>query len=465
MLRKRKHEGSVLSWLKLLEGIQVIDKYFKNKNIENTATPIKHLRNQKAKEKEEKERSELLQASKETPKIAGSQAKDSEMNVSNKILKTFNDYTDDDFSEKGITTTAKRRNSWNSSKMSPFTEGKQEFVSRKHQEKKYTRKEPVRTFNLSGTENVYSSYKNKPLLLQNTGTTSVGILSNKRQSKPGEFVDLGTHAENHTKKMVHPSPQVKLDQRRIPRKEPSKASKSSSKKSGKKRRVPKKYTKPNMTKEKVSNKSLVNNDTGQKDLLSNTNDSKRPSTNSELKPKNNSVNKISARFTIKHDRILAKQGVIPEDQNEDYYTNEDGSESSDETVSSVEENKYANFSLTSSKDLPPPPNPMKKSVSAAPGKQSIAGTVEMPFMSPPLRASKDGKEGVMNTQIDLLSPLPDIHKGRKQSSKSFGKSQGNNSNSLRANSQNDFQTDLSLLKNKSVAEKSKQVNSRLKMMI
>lgn len=46
------------------------------------------------------------------------------MKILGKNLKTFNDYTDDDFSDKGITTTAKRRNSWSTSRMSPFTDNK-----------------------------------------------------------------------------------------------------------------------------------------------------------------------------------------------------------------------------------------------------------------------------------------------------------------------------------------------------
>ncbi len=59
-----------------------------------------------------------------TPKINPGK-EDKDMSIFNKNLRTYNnDNTDDDFSEKGLTTTAKRRNSWSTSRMSPFTENK-----------------------------------------------------------------------------------------------------------------------------------------------------------------------------------------------------------------------------------------------------------------------------------------------------------------------------------------------------
>ncbi|CAI2362665.1 unnamed protein product [Moneuplotes crassus] len=432
---------------------------FKNKGI---STPIREIRNQRAREKEEKERCDQLQLSK---KITQKEEKseDLDLQIFGRNLKTFNNYTDDNFSDKEISNTERRRNSWSTSRMSPFTDTKNEFASRRKQ--KNIKNEPIRSFQLGTAEKLHSSYKSKKLLVQNTGTTSVGMLSTKKQSKVGEDLDCALQNESYTKKMVHPSPQVKLNQRKIPRKEQSKASKSSSKKSQKKRRVPKKYTKPNMNKEKVSNKSLVNDDTGHKDLLATTsgNDSQRPSINSELKPKNNSTNKVSARFTITKDDVLAKQGVIPEDQNEDYYTDENESDSSEETVSSVEENKYENFSLNSSKELalPPPQMIMKKFASANPPTRNAAGTTRNPFISPSVSTNKEAVDTPINSYAGLLSPLPDIHCGHKRVSKS----RADDSFALRATSQKDFQTDLSLLKNKSVAERSKKVNSRLKMMI
>lgn len=309
-------------------------------------------------------------------------------------------------------------------------------------------------------------------MVQNTGTTSVGILSTKKQSKAGEDLDFGFQSDYHSKKVIKPSPQVALNKRRIPRKEPSKASKSSSKKSNKKRRVPKKYVKPNMTREKVSNKSLVNNDTGNKDLLSSAKEDRRQSIQSELKKPTG--NKASARFTITKDKILARQGIIEEDQNEDYISDEGEmeieSDSDDsETVSSAEENKYEDFSITSSKELQPPMlNAMVKCTSEQPKKQMES--LQSPIVSPPMNIPPFD-EKPMKRQIHMLSPLPDIHANR-QSSKSEAQDdrgsevEGPKKSAPRiTKSQTEFFTDLALLKNKSVAEKSKKVASRLKMMI
>lgn len=341
----------------------------------------------------------------------------------------------------------------------------QELAIRKTHEKKNTTKKPNRNFQLGKTENIYSSQKNKHFM-QNTGTTSVGLISTKKQSKIGEDLDFGNHNESFSRNKAHPSPQVKLNERRIPRKEPSKASKSSSKKSSKKRRVPKKYTRPNMTREKVSNKSLGNHDVGNKDLLSapGTSDDKRKSIHSELKPKNDPHHKSSARFTMTNDKMIPKQPVIPEDQNEDY-TDEDDSDSLDETVSSAEENKYDGFSITSSKDLAPPPMKMQKAASAAVPKKSIAETMMTPIISPPMNKVDPVVGNSAKRPPHLLAPLPDniLRKGsRSQNSCDEGE---NGSHPRITKSQKEFFTDISLLRNKSSAEKTKKVTSRLKGMI
>jgi hypothetical protein len=96
--------------------------------------------------------------------------------------------------------------------------------------------------------------KSKQIFNPMTGLTSIG-LSTKKQSKISEELDLNFNQEQVAKKIIV-SPVVALD-KRVPQKSMSKSSsKKSDKKKGQKR-APKKYSHPNITKDKLSNKSLV----------------------------------------------------------------------------------------------------------------------------------------------------------------------------------------------------------------
>lgn len=44
--------------------------------------------------------------------------------------------------------------------------------------------------------NVYSSQKSKPLFLQNTGITSAGIVSTKKQSKISEDIEVNFNKDD-----------------------------------------------------------------------------------------------------------------------------------------------------------------------------------------------------------------------------------------------------------------------------
>lgn len=104
---------------------------------------------------------------------------------------------------------------------------------------------------------MFGSHKSKQIFNPNTGYTSVG-LSTKKESKLTEDLENSINREALPKKFGT-SPAIALDKRTPQNKTTSKASKNSKKSNKKKgvKRVPKKYTRPNFTKEKLSNKSLV----------------------------------------------------------------------------------------------------------------------------------------------------------------------------------------------------------------
>jgi hypothetical protein len=190
--------------------------------------------------------------------------------------------------------------------------------------KKFTDKQTKRNFKLDKALGVFASRKSKQYLGTAGGLASTAIMSTKKQSKISEEIEGLLSRDSTNKKLIPPSPVVKLD-KRVPKKNISKnSSKKSSKKSGKKKRVPRKYVKPNMSKEKVSNKSVANIlETGARDslLVALKNEeakveargSHTTSHQQEAKGK-----KGAPRFTISGVKldVICKQGVIKEEGHE-----------------------------------------------------------------------------------------------------------------------------------------------------
>jgi hypothetical protein len=195
-----------------------------------------------------------------------------------------------------------------------------------------------------------SSYKSKHFFPNLTGITSIGMSTTNKQSKVGEDIEMNFQSEHLGNTLIPPSPVVKLD-KRSPTKQVSKnskASKSSSKKSEKnKKRLPRKYTKPNLSKEKLSNKSLATNNqySSVEPLISEPKldeDSKKGPSSSLFKSLKESEkrdkNKHTARLTIAnatYDGINFKQGIIIEDQNESSDNSSEGSGSDQNSISSI----------------------------------------------------------------------------------------------------------------------------------
>eukprot|EP00343_Euplotes_focardii_P000057 CAMPEP_0205800676 /NCGR_PEP_ID=MMETSP0205-20121125/2411_1 /ASSEMBLY_ACC=CAM_ASM_000278 /TAXON_ID=36767 /ORGANISM="Euplotes focardii, Strain TN1" /LENGTH=305 /DNA_ID=CAMNT_0053064155 /DNA_START=415 /DNA_END=1329 /DNA_ORIENTATION=- len=303
--------------------------------------------------------------------------------------------------------------------------------------------------------NVFSSQKSKPFFLQNTGITSVGINSTKKQSKISEDFDVNFNKDDSiSRKFVPPSPVVKLN-KRIPKKETSKTSSKKSKKKGGKR-VPRKYTKPNLSKEKVSNKSLVDNQNEQDDLLeaNNPEENKRTSFATDLKAKEEK--KSNTRFTLSNNMAVGmdKQGIIFEDQNEyDSEEDSDSDDSSEGTVSSVK-SKEGSDSSNSYLELPAPmPFLAKKAVSEnVPMMKHIENDpndVTKDALSKYMK--KDGSKKDLHPceskDSTFLAPLPPIDMGRVRSISQKEPHQVNKSGNESSKSKLEFFTDLDLLRN------------------
>lgn len=269
---------------------------------------------------------------------------------------------------------------------------------------------------------------------------------------------------------------VKLD-KRIPKKE---ASKSSSKKSGKKKgmkRVPKKYSRPNLNKEKLSNKSLVNHQNHKNDLLvsNSVEESKRTSLCTEIKARtDNRHGKGNIRFTLNNVNAeeMEKQGVILEDQNE-YDSDEESDDSNEDsdTVSSVKEN-HSISSINSEMELPPPPNSIvKKAASQNIAMSKYINSNENDIISNALsklmnkEESKENKNPQDNSKHSYLAPLPPLNLTRERSTSNKEYKGAHKSGPGISKSSQEFFTDLDLLRKGDNEGKSKKVLSRLKMMI
>jgi hypothetical protein len=219
-----------------------------------------------------------------------------------------------------------------------------------------------------------------------TGLTSIG-LSSKKQSKFSEDLELMIHQEQLPPK-VHPSPVIALD-KKVPQKSTSKASsKKSNKKKGAKR-VPKKYTKPNLSKEKLSNKSLITEKLEEKDSLL---ESEVPKPHSQLNKHQGKdegkeerktpqrLPKTTSRFTTVGVKLaeIEKHGIIIEDQNESCDNSSDDSNSED-SVSSIEQRD--DISDIDDDYTPPLILPIARQVSAPTTMQNKMFAKDQPIIS------------------------------------------------------------------------------------
>lgn len=295
--------------------------------------------------------------------------------------------------------------------------------------------------------NLYSSQKSKRFILPNTGMSSSGFLSFKKQSKVHEDLEINSNTNQTVKKFIPPSPVVKLN-KRIPKKEVSKvskASKSSSKKSSKKRgmkRVPRKYMKPNLTEDKLSNKSLVNRALGNNDLLRNSNEeSKETPLHTGQKLTKISLFNQKTRFSVRNDNITDKQAVILEDQNEYDYISEDDSSSSEETFLN-DKSQNSISSIHSDEEMPPNLIQMVKASSQALRMDSQSMTNENEYIEEKMRelTKKTNSKMPGIRQANLLPPHQNFGKySTKQISLGFqGKGNLNNSNPRVIQTRQDF---------------------------
>lgn len=194
------------------------------------------------------------------------------------------------------------------------------------QEKKNTEKQQKRDFKLGKTLSIFDSMKSKQLFNPVTGITSIGVTSYKKMSKLSEDIEKSLNPETIIKKEI-PSPAVALN-KRVPQKSTSKSSSKKSSKKKKEKRVPRKYEKPNITKSKLSNRSVHDNVDKKEPLLeqepvasskhkSNTNMCLENLGKSKSVPKSG-AQKAASRFTAGNIDLkdLEKHGIILEDQNE-----------------------------------------------------------------------------------------------------------------------------------------------------
>ena len=204
--------------------------------------------------------------------------------------------------------------------------------------------------------------KSKQIFNPMTGLTSIGP-STKKQSKISEELDLNFNQEQVAKKIII-SPVVALD-KKVPQKS---MSKSSSKKSGKKR-APKKYSHPNITKEKLSNKSVVT-EIANKEMLLDKSAGKVFSgpiqstkvLDEDCKENMTPQQKAANRFTISNVNMknVERSGIILEDKNEYSDDSSDEDSSEEKSVSSLQTKEKPRDSVSDDdlddNYLPPPLN-------------------------------------------------------------------------------------------------------------
>lgn len=190
-----------------------------------------------------------------------------------------------------------------------------------------------RSFELKKIIDVLGSFKPKYTFKAGTVQTSAGVTSDKKESK---FTD-----ELEKCVWVITSPAIKLD-KRMPKKEISKESKASknSKNSKKKaKRIPKKYSQANISKEKLSNKSLVNYpDSNQEPLIQdiliaseNGNFLGTDRRGSMIKSKTFQTSRATVNL---NNREIVNHGIIIEEQNESQPQESSESEIVTETIKS-----------------------------------------------------------------------------------------------------------------------------------
>jgi hypothetical protein len=192
----------------------------------------------------------------------------------------------------------------------------------------------------------------------------------KMQSKISEDVVTNFQIESMRNKLIPPSPVIKLN-KKTPSKQiskaskASKASKTSSKKSGAKKnakRQPRKYAQPNLSKEKLSTKSLVTSTRyiGDEPLISDTKVEEKvgmgpnKSVIKSLKDDdNNSKKKYAPRFTIGNataEGMDFKQGVIVEDQHESSDNSSDETSRDKNSMSSLKSDQSISSMRSSDPD-------------------------------------------------------------------------------------------------------------------
>ena len=239
------------------------------------------------------------------------------------------------------------------------------------------------------------------------------------------------------------------------------------------KRIPKKYSRPNLNKEKLSNKSLVNHQNHKSDLLvtNSVDQDRKTSLHTDLKAKEDK--KGNSRFTINDAKALEmeKQGVIFEDQNEYNYDSEDESDDSNEssdTVSSVKSKKSIS-SVNSNMELPPPPmSIVKKAASQNIAMSKYINNNQNEIISGALSKLMGGAQGKKNSDSkppSYLAPLPPLNLQRERSISEKDKNSPSKPGPGISQSRQDFFTDLDLLRKGDDEGKSKKVLSRLKMMI
>lgn len=328
-----------------------------------------------------------------------------------------------------------------------------------------------------------------------TGLTSIG-LSTKKQSKISEELDLNFNQEQVAKKIII-SPVVALD-KRVPQKS---MSKSSSKKSGKKKgqkREPKKYSHPNITREKLSNKSVVA-EIANKEMLLDKSAGKvisGPIQSSKVldddwKEKLSAQQKAANRFTISNINMkdVERSGIILEDKNEYSENSSDDDSSEAKSVSSLQTKEKQHESVSDNDELDGDylPAPL-----ALLGQKNVSEWVQMKnkifnndneFISKALGSPlfSNSIEGLMKKDDNFVSwknsnlmfpqtKFESISAWQKSncnfeesipSTKTMNLPQGKRS----IQSHQGFYTDIQLLKMNDQKEKSKKVLSRLKMMI